>query len=183
MNLRELRRLREKYGTEELARRLGISKHSLRRNFSTGVWSQKLQDRAAEVLEREAIETEPAASAQVVPGYGPAKKERVLRDLRGMLSDSVLEWNITRKTIFGLEHHKMPIPAELIARELKTREHMQKLQNAERYVRPSETIEERIEKIKDVYREASKIARDFGMDPRTIYTLFFSPPHMGVAAQ
>lgn len=180
MNLRELRRLREKLGTARLAELLGISKHSLRRNFSTNVWSKKLQDRVSEVLERQAIQDEPP---QVVPGYGPAKKERVLRDLRGMLSESVLEWNVVRKTIYGLKYMKRDVPPDLLEHEEQIRQRMLKLQNAENYVRPNETLEERISKIKDIYREGYKVARTFGMDARAVYTLFFSPPHIGVTAQ
>lgn len=78
---------------------------------------------------------------------------------------------------------KRDVPQDMLDEELKIRERMQKLQNAEHYVKPNETLEERISKIKDIYREGYKVARTFGMDARAIYTLFFSPPHIGAAAQ
>lgn len=195
-----LRKLRDSLGTRELAHILGIEPHSLRRNFSTGRWSKRLQQRAKELLahrrrkaaaepdiEREVIQQEPT---QVVPGYGPEKQKRVYVELQKLRAQAAIDWQDTRNAIRRAERLRepiLPITRRNLDRFLQL---TNTLSGAIRRLAPPgmETLEDALERIqeKDLEQEdfdrlAPKLARRHGVELRAVYTLFFSPPTHGVA--
>ncbi|HEX2599569.1 MAG TPA: hypothetical protein VHL05_12380 [Terriglobales bacterium] len=166
-----LRRLREAIGTAALAQRLGIPVPSLRRLFSTGVWSPHIENKVSALLEREAIEKE---GNTVVPGYGPEKTERALGELRKLIANVAVEEQETRRTIKRAERLGEPVSPETRENLLKFQAQWGALRRAESNLSP-ESFEGIVARINNIEREAHGVARKFNVDARAVYTLFFSP--------
>lgn len=167
-----LKRLEKEFGAEAL----GVSARTVQRSVKTQRISARLLGRMDELEERRAIQTEPEAP---VPGYGLEKRKRLLRELGHTRAENAEEFQDIKRTIRRLKLMKLQVPRKLYSRMRELLETDTKIVRIEKSLGPKLTIEARLDKAKNIDREAAAIALEYGVSARSIYVLFFSPPKMG----
>lgn len=180
---------------EKLAQRLGVSPNTIRK-AATGKPSARLAARAEDAWkrsqaakkgwktrryqedEREAIQDEPVTT---VPGYGPQKLARVLQEIRHLRGEVWTQHQDVKYTVKRLEERALSVDQALFEELERLTRAEEALTRAEFRLSPSETIEERLYKVKNIDREYRQIARQFNLSDRAVYSLYYSPPAGGTA--
>lgn len=193
-------------GIEEIARRLGATQRTLRRWITDGIpefrksevkasWGRsersrkaaltRAQARADERAEREAIQAE---AGEKPSSRGDRRKRERSQKRFIKISETLSNLAIDRQELKKTRDQMIRTRQSIISitkqlQELEAR--MVRLTDEQRKVRDrieatKETLQERVNRAKNIDKEVNDIAKEFGVtDLRGIYTLFFSPPSYG----